>query len=101
MKTLKELYWEDFGITSRRIETMKNRKGMIYAAKYYDIPKGQFDYHDLHNELASVGCKFSLPQHRYISVGNDGTLVIVHAKENSKLLEALKQLGYEESEAVE
>lgn len=101
MKTLKDLYWKDFDYTSRRIEAKKNRKGMIYAAKYYGIPKDQFDCNILHKELNFVGCKCDFPQHQYITVGNDGTLVIVHVKENSKLWESLKQLGYEESEAVE
>ena len=101
MKTLKELYWEEVGFTSRRIEAKKNRKGMIYAAKYYDIPKDQFDCRVLRNELNLIECKCDLPQRQYIAVGSYGTLVIIHIKENSILWEKFKQLGYEESKAVE
>lgn len=99
MKTLKELYWQDCDVHSKRIEVKKNRKGMIYAAKYYDIPASQFNYDIIRKELNAVGV-IDLPQRHYIPVGENGTLVVIHVTEKSKLWEGCKQIGYEESEAA-
>ena len=99
MKDLKELYWKDVEET-RRIKTYKNRKGMIYAAKFYNVRPSKVDYHTIGKELVEAGyVQGCYPQYQKIMVG-DGTLVIIHVKENSKLWGVCKEIGYEKGEVA-
>lgn len=97
MATLKDLYWKDVKMT-KRWEIKANRKGMTYMALFVDSSsKDLFTYQYLDKKLQNEGiCQGNRPQCVTKKFDDGSRLIIAHVTTNTKMYEALKNIGFEE-----